>query len=84
MGGQMGGAGNSAPQTQAEAKIEDKSAEPENPVLAVLKEKGIAEKEVTDSEEGLLYFLLDGKPPKPKELTLIYKSGAGRVLLDFK
>jgi hypothetical protein len=84
LGGQMGGVGNSAPATQAEAKIEDKSQEPENPVLAVLKEKAIAEKEVTDSEEGLLYFLLDGKPPKPKELTLIYKSSGGRVLLDFK
>jgi hypothetical protein len=82
--GGMSGVGNSAPQTQAEAKIEDKSAEPENPVLAVLKEKGIAEKEVTDSEEGLLYFLLEGKPPKPKELTLIYKSSGGRVLLEFK
>ncbi len=84
MGGQMGGVGNSTPTTQADAKIEDKSQEPENPVLAVLKEKAIAEKEITDTEEGLLYFLLEGKPPKPKELTLIYKSSGGRVLLDFK
>ena len=72
--GNEGGAGNAASTTQAEARIEDGSKEPVNPVLAILKEKGIPEKEVTDSEEGLLYFLLDGKPPKPKELTLIYRA----------
>ncbi len=82
--GNGGGVGNAGTTTQAEAKIEDGSKDPENPVLTTLKEKILPEKEVTDSEEGLLYFLIDGKPPKPKELTLIYKSSAGRVLLDFK
>jgi hypothetical protein len=55
----------------------------ENPLLAVLKEKVLAEKEITAPLSGLLYFLLEGKH-KPKNLELMYKGPAGRLSLRFK
>jgi hypothetical protein len=56
---------------------------PEDPVLAALKEKVLAEKEISEPLSGLLYFLLEGKH-KPKDLELIYKGPAGRLSLRFK
>ena len=55
----------------------------EDPLLAVLKEKVLAEKEIAEPLSGLLYFLLEGKH-KPKELELMYKGPAGRLSLRFK
>jgi hypothetical protein len=55
----------------------------ENPLLAILQEKVLAEKEITEPLSGLLYFLLDGKH-RPKDLELMYKGPAGRLSLRFK
>jgi hypothetical protein len=55
----------------------------ENPLLAVLQEKVLAEKEITEPLSGLLYFLLEGKH-KSKDLELLYKGPAGRLPLRFK
>jgi hypothetical protein len=55
----------------------------EDPLLTVLKEKVLAEKEITEPLSGLLYFLLEGKH-KPKDLELMYKGPAGRLSLRFK
>jgi len=55
----------------------------ENPLLAVLQEKVLAEKEITEPLSGLLYFLLEGKH-KPKDVELMYKGPAGRLSLRFK
>ncbi len=55
----------------------------EDPVLAVLKEKVLAEKEIAEPLSGLLYFLLEGKH-KPKDLELMYNGPAGRLSLRFK
>lgn len=55
----------------------------EDPLLAVLKEKVLAEKEIAEPLSGLLYFLLEGKH-KPKELELLYNGPAGRLSLRFK
>jgi hypothetical protein len=55
----------------------------EDPLLAVLKEKVLAEKEIAEPLSGLLYFLLEGTH-KPKELELMYNGPAGRLSLRFK
>jgi hypothetical protein len=54
-----------------------------DPLLTVLKEKVLPEKEITEPLSGLLYFLLEGKH-KPKDLELMYKGPAGRLSLRFK
>lgn len=68
---------------EASAKVNNESGEKDNPMLQIFKAKILPEKETNDAVSGLLYFLLDGKPPKVKDLTLIYKSSAGRVLVEF-
>ena len=79
-----GGVGNATSSTvEASAKVNNETGEKDNPLLAVLKDKILPEKETNDAVSGLLYFLLDGKLPKNKDLTLIYKSSAGRVLMEF-
>ena len=49
-----------------------------NPALAVLKEKILAEKEITEPLSGQLYFLIEGKV-KLKDLDLYYKVPGGRL-----
>lgn len=64
-----------------EAKV-DNSIE-ESPVLGVLKEKILPDTETKTPLEGLLYFIMDGKL-KPKDVSLIYKGPAGKLVMDFK
>jgi hypothetical protein len=52
-------------------------------LLAVLKEKALRDQETKKPVEGLLFFALDGKL-KPKDLSLIYKGPAGKLVIDFK
>lgn len=82
MGG--GGVGNAPTTTETKTTIQTNTGEADNPLLQVLKDKVLPEKETNDPQSGLLYFLLDGKPPKAKDLTLIYKFPGGKVILDFK
>jgi hypothetical protein len=72
--------GNSAGGSQADSSSEKTK---EDPLLTVLKEKVLAEKEIAEPLSGLLYFLLEGKH-KPKDLELMYKGPAGRLSLRFK
>jgi hypothetical protein len=83
--GSGGGIGNGTT-TTTENKVTTQATtdEPDNPLLQVLKEKILPEKETNDPDSGLLYFLLDGKMPKLKDLSLIYKFHGGKVILDFK
>jgi hypothetical protein len=79
-----GGVGNATSSTtEASAKVDNGANEKDNPMLTLYKEKILPEKETNDSVSGLLYFIFDGKPPRRKDLTLIYKSSAGRVLVEF-
>jgi hypothetical protein len=55
----------------------------ENPVLAVLKQKVLPEKETSEPLAGLLYFSLEGKQ-KPKDLELQYNGPAGKLSLQFR
>jgi hypothetical protein len=72
--------GNSPGGSQASSSSENTRGDP---LLSVLKEKVLAEKEITEPQSGLLYFLLEGKH-KPKDLELMYKGPAGRLSLRCK
>jgi hypothetical protein len=84
MGTGGGGVGNAPSTTENKVTTQATTDEPDNPLLQVLKEKVLREKETNDPDSGLLYFLFDGKPPKLKDLSLIYKFPGGKVILDFK
>ena len=79
------GVGNSSTVTEAKTTVSNTNDEKPNPLLEALKTKILPQKDDTnDATSGLLYFLLDGKTPKMKDLSLIYKSPDGRVIIDFK
>jgi len=82
IGSSGGGVGNSGGTANGDAKVESTSADKENPLLAVLTDKVLPEKEIKDSVSGLLYFQMVGKI-KPKDLELHYKGPAGRLALRF-
>jgi hypothetical protein len=79
MGTGSGSSGTSATDTKVESVHSDKP----NPLLAVLKEKVLPEKEITEPISGLLYFQMAGKF-KPKDLEFHYKGPAGRLALRFR
>lgn len=85
MPGNGGSAGNGpAVEGPLEAKVENApKSDKENPLLAVLKEKVLPEKEVTSPVTGLLYFQIEGKV-KPKDLELYYKTSGGKLGLRFR
>lgn len=85
MPGSGGGAGNSSAESgkAGDAKIDKDAKGADSSLLPVLKEKVLAEVETNKPVEGLLYFTLDGKM-KPKDLSLLYKGAAGRLVIDFK
>jgi hypothetical protein len=83
LGGLMGGGGGGTSGTTLETKVEKSDAGKPNPLLAVLKDKVLPEKEITESISGFLYFQVVGKI-KPKDLELHYKGPAGRLALRFR
>lgn len=80
--GQMG---NTASETQAQATLQStgKDKDKEDPLLAVLAQKILPEKEIQAPLSGLLYFSLEGKH-KPKDLMLQYNGPAGKLNLQFR
>jgi hypothetical protein len=66
-----------------DVKVQSSHDDQPNPLLAVLTEKILPEKEITDTISGLLYFQVVGKV-KPKDLELHYKGPAGKMALRFK
>lgn len=83
MPGSGGGFGNSGDPGGAEAKVHSGNKEKENPLLKVLEEKILPQKEITDAASGLLYFSLEAKQ-KVKDLELWYNTSAGKLTLRFK
>ena len=87
---QLPGNGASAGSTTADtsgndAKVEtDSNKEKANPLLDSLKEKVLPEKEVSDRTTGLLYFQIEAKKIKPKDLELHYKTPSGRIAMRFQ
>jgi hypothetical protein len=81
--GQGGGIGNAAGVEEATVTAQSGAKDKENPVLAVLKQKVLPEKETSEPLAGLLYFSLEGKQ-KPKDLELQYNGPAGKLSLQFR
>jgi hypothetical protein len=80
LGSSPGTAGQSAP---SDVKVVTDSKGGEGPLLAALKAKALPDRETQEPLEGLLYFPIEGKV-KPKDLSLIYKGPAGKLVMDFK
>jgi hypothetical protein len=81
IGGVRAGNGNANKSGATDAKIDDSI--PENPILPLLKEKVLPDKETKDRVEGLLYFSMEGKL-KPKDVSMLYKGAGGRLVMEFK
>ncbi len=70
-------------ETQARAKaVTVDPKQKEDPLLAILAGKMLADKESKEPLSGLLYFPLEGKQ-KLKDIELIYKGPAGRLIVPF-
>jgi hypothetical protein len=82
LGGDSANIGNSG-ESSAEATVNTGNREKDDPLLAVLKDKVLPEKETTEPLSGLLYFSLEGKH-KPKDLELRYAGPAGKLSLRFR
>ena len=84
MGSPNSGVAGSGTTGEQEAKAtvgEDKSKK-DNPLVAQLDGKILPDGETKETVKGFLYFPLDGKQ-KMKDISLIYKGPAGRLVLDF-
>ena len=77
------GTGSGSSGTSTDTKVETVHSDKPNPLLAVLKDKVLPEKEITEQISGLLYFQMVGKF-KPKDLELHYKGPAGQLALRFR
>lgn len=76
------GSGTAAP-TEAEAKPSTTDPkQKESPLIKILGDKMLADKETKESVSGYLYFPLEGKQ-KLKDIELIYKGPAGRLIVPF-
>jgi hypothetical protein len=80
-GGGMGNGG-AAERGTVDAAVDTEKNAKENPLLGILKQKNLPDKDIKEPIEGLLFFALDGKL-KPKDVTLMYKGAAGRLMMDF-
>jgi hypothetical protein len=78
-----GGIGNAGAAPTPDVKVEAQHDDKPNPLLEVLVQKILPEKELTETVSGLLYFQIVGKV-KSKDLELRYKGPAGRLALRFK
>ena len=84
----FGGGGGAAPgkggkEAAPNTNAPQDSTTEETALLAALQGKIFPETETKMPAEGLLYFVLDGKL-KPKDVSLIYKGPAGKLVMDFK
>ena len=76
-----GAFGNSAGDSRATAGTTQGGGD--RSLLQVLKEKVLAEEEISASTSGLLYFLLEGKH-RARDLELRYEGPSGRLSIRFK
>jgi hypothetical protein len=79
----VGGIGNSGSTISNTAKIDSGAKNKENPLLGVLQEKILAEKETAQPVSGLLYFPMEPKQ-KIKDLELTYAGPGSKLTLRFK
>jgi hypothetical protein len=68
---------------RAPLKVEARNTAEDLPLLSALKAKSFPDGETKSAVEGLLYFPIDNKV-KPKDLSLIYKGFAGKLIIEFR
>lgn len=83
MPGNGTGVGNTGSVTSASADVQNGGKSKADPLLAILEQKILPEKESAEPVSGQLYFLLEGKQ-KVKDIELLYKTSAGRLSVRFK
>jgi hypothetical protein len=76
------GVGGSDASGEVAAKVQNGSKEKPNPMLEVLKQKILPEKETDAPVSGLLYFPMEKQ--KVKDLELIYTTPSGKLSVRFK
>jgi hypothetical protein len=69
--------------SNSDTSVSTSTAQEDSPLLKVLTEKSLPDKDIKAPVEGLLYFAIDGKL-KPKDLSLIYQGQGGKLVVDFK
>ena len=69
--------------TSTEASVQTGSKAGDKPLLEILEERVLPEKEISEPLAGLLYFYLEGKH-KPKDVEFFYRGPAGKLSLKFK
>ena len=83
MGGDSGGFGNTAGESQNKSTMKSDTGEKDTELLPVLKKRVLPEGETVKPVSGLLYFPMEGKQ-KPKDLELQYKGPAGKFSMRFR
>ncbi len=78
----MGGGGMGQPDTTDRTKVEMKEDGEKDPMLKTLKRKILAEKPITETVTGLLFFPFEKE--KPKHLALVYTTPSGKIRTQFK
>lgn len=81
IGGEGVNVGNTGVST--EASVQSGGRGGDKPLLSLLEERVLPEKETAEPVAGLLYFYLEGKH-KPKDVELFYRGPAGKLSLTFK
>jgi hypothetical protein len=81
--GSGGAVGNGTATTTTNEISMDKGDAKKQPLLDLLKERQLPDKETADPVSGLLYFPLEGKH-KTKDLELLYKGPGGKVAVHFQ
>ena len=79
----VGGIGNAGSTISNTARVDSGAKNKENPLLAVLNEKILAEKEIDQAVSGLLYFPMEPKQ-KIKDLELTYAGPGSKLTLRFR
>lgn len=69
--------------SNGDPSVHTETAQEDAPLVKLLTEKSLPDKDIKSAVEGLLYFAMDGKI-KPKDLSLIYQGQAGKLVIDFK
>jgi|SRR6266498_549087 len=80
--GSGGGFGGGADPGAADAKADNGTREKENPLVAALGQKMLAEKKTSDPLSGLLYFPMEKQ--KVKDLELTYGGRENRITMRFR
>ena len=81
-GGAMGGGGGSSVPGDTRATVKSGAKDKPDPLLDVLKQKVLPEKETEAPVSGLLYFPMEKQ--KLKDLQLWYNTPEGKLILRFK